>query len=156
RRGDRMRRRDFIAGLGATAWPRAAPAQQPAVSVVGFVHVGSASAFADHARAFRKGLSETGYVEDQNVTVEDPWLGGQYDPLPALMADLVRRRVSVITANGIVAALAAKAATATIPIVFAVGQDPVGLGLVASLARPGGNATGVNFFSQEVVTKRIA
>jgi putative tryptophan/tyrosine transport system substrate-binding protein len=151
-----MRRRTFIAGLGSTAaWPLTARAQQPAMPVVGVVYVGLADAGAGYVAAFRKGLGETGYVVGQNVTVEDYWLEG-VDRLPALMADLVRRRVAVIaTPNNTAASIAAKAATATIPIVFGAGYNPVQFGLVASLARPGGNATGVNFFTLEVTAKRL-
>ena len=148
-----MRRRELIAGLGAAVWPLPACAQKAAWPVIGFVGAASADPL---VRAFRQGLGEAGYAEDRNVAVEYHWLEGQYDRIPALVANFVRRRVAVIATPGHRdAAVAAKAATATIPIVFGVPEDPVQLGLVASLARPGGNATGINFFSAELVGKRL-
>jgi putative tryptophan/tyrosine transport system substrate-binding protein len=152
-----MRRRSFITLLGGVAaWPLVARAQQPTMPVVAFIHPGASEVGARDVSAFRKGLQESGYVEGQNVTIEYQWLEGQYDRLPVFMADLVRRPVAVIAIAGSgPATRAAKAATATIPIVFGVAGDPVQLGLVASLAHPGGNATGVNFLAEEVAAKRL-
>lgn len=151
-------RRRFLSAFGGAAagWPLSTFAQQPPMPVVAFINGGAPDAFAREAEAFRKGLSESGYVEAKNVTVEYHWLEGHYDRLPSLISDLVRRQVAVINTTGSTpAALAAKAATTTIPIVFGVAEDPVRLGLVASLARPGGNATGINFFYSEIVAKRL-
>jgi putative ABC transport system substrate-binding protein len=152
-----MRRREFVTFLGGTvaAWSLAAHAQKAALPVVAFIRDGSADGSQRYVTAFRKGLNENGFVEGQNVTVEYHWLEGQYDRLPALLADLVGRQVAVIATPGTLPTRTAKAATATIPIVFGIGDDPVRLGLVASLARPGGNATGINFFVNELTAKRL-
>jgi putative tryptophan/tyrosine transport system substrate-binding protein len=150
-----MNRREFIAALGgAAAWPLTAGAQQPAMSVVGFLHPASPHAVGDRLRTFHQGLKETGFVEGENVAIEYRWADNQIDRLPALAAELVRRRVAVIATTGS-SAFAVKAATTTIPIVFVAGEDPVRLGLVTSLAQPGGNLTGINFFAGELAAKRL-
>ena len=152
-----MRRREFITLVGAVAaWPLAVRAQQPAMPVIGLLDPRSPDALADRLRAFHRGLKDIGYVERENVAIEYRWAKNQMDRLPALAAELVRLRVGVVVSpGGPASTLAAKQATTTIPIVFAVAEDPVRLGLVASLGRPGGNLTGINFFAGEVTAKRL-
>jgi ABC-type uncharacterized transport system substrate-binding protein len=151
-----MRRRDFITLLGgAAAWPLAARAQQPTMPVIGFLTSQTHDVIADFLRGFRQGLKDSGYIEGENVAIEYRWADDQIDRLPALVVELLRRRVAVIAASGGPASEATAKATTTIPIVFMVAEDPVRLGLVTNLARPDGNLTGVNFFSAELAAKRL-